>query len=300
MIPDAAETRGAARVQPARSSGEQHVYGACWNTVHQGYFADSSVAAPLVRKVHELALKSRPERIVDLGGGTGYVLSRLLAAGLEPGVSLVNLDNSSIQLEAAKSDGLTCFLGSVESFARPELGPAAGRFLFLMRSVLHYFGQDGPRPVLRHLRAQARPGEYFVHQTASFSRREDANCLNGLYRMMRTRKWYPTVAFLRSCLRVEGWDVLEILPAAPLRLNDDDLAHRYRLDQTDISCIRDELSRDCRVPEDVFQTTESGFRAFLHYWIYVCTPASSGGGGHTTASAVTARSSNEQMDGRPG
>jgi hypothetical protein len=62
----------------------------------------------------------------------------------------------------------------------------------MMRSVLHYFGKDGLRPVLRHLRAQAKPGEYFIHQTASFERVRDANCLNNLYAMMRTQKWYPT------------------------------------------------------------------------------------------------------------
>jgi hypothetical protein len=91
--------------------------------------------------------------------------------------------------------------------------------------------------------------------------------------MMRTQKWYPTVAFLRRALRMEEWKVLEVAPAPPLRLKDTDLAQRYNLDQADIRRIRDRLPRDPGVPEDVFTKTDEGFCAFLHYWIYVCTPA---------------------------
>jgi hypothetical protein len=129
-----------------------------------------------------------------------------------------------------------------------------------------------PISVLRHLHAQIKPGEFFVHQTASFSSQQDADCLNDLYRMMRTQKWYPTVDFLCTCLREEGWVVMEISPALPLHLNNDDLMERYNLDQTDICLIRDQLPGNSIVPADVFKKTETGFSAFLHYWIYVCTP----------------------------
>jgi len=252
---------------------EEGVHGRQWNAVHRGYFSDPVVAAPLVRKIQELAHKSRPDMIIDLGGGSGFVLSKLLAAGVERGVSLVNLDDSDIQLDAAGKTGLSCVRGSVDSFSRRDVGTEDGRFLFIMRSVLHYFGEDGLRPVLRHLRAQAKQGEFFVHQTASFRRRQDASCLNELYHMMRTQKWYPTVDFLRKCLRAEGWRVLEVLPALPLPLTNGDLTQRYHLDQTDILSINGRLSRNSLVSEDVFKKTDEGFCAFLHYWIYVCTPA---------------------------
>ena len=243
-----------------------------WNSVHGGYFSDPSVAAHLVSKVREIASASRPDTIVDLGGGTGFLLSNLRAAGLDAGVSLVDLDESHIQLDAAKSPCFSCLLGAVESFSRHDVGPEENRYLFMMRSVLHYFGKDGLRPLLRHLRAQARPGEFFVHQTASFRRRQDATSLNSLYGMMKTGKWYPTATFLCRALRLEGWKVVEVCPASPLPLNDDDLMQRYNLDRACIRHIRDRLSRRADVPEDVFKRTGSGFTAFLHYWTYVCTP----------------------------
>ena len=249
---------------------EECVHGENWRAVHGGYFSDPAVAAALVQKVAELAAITKPNMIVDLGGGIGFVLSQLLAAGVQPGVSLVNLDDSAVQINGVKETGLSCVRGSVDSFMRRELGSEEDSFLFMMRSVLHYFGEDGLRPVLRHLRTQAEPGEYFVHQTASFRRQEDADRLNDLYKMMRTEKWYPTVGLLGECLQSEGWHVLDVLPAAPLPLMDDELLQRYGLDQADISRITERLSRHPLAPEDVFQKTEYGFRAFLHYWIYVC------------------------------
>jgi SAM-dependent methyltransferase len=252
---------------------EEGVHGTYWNTVHGGYFSDPIIAAPLAQKIKDLAGKSRTEVIVDLGGGTGFMLSQLLVAGVEPGVSLVNLDDSATQLDTARETEVSCIRGSVKSFLRQEVGSQERRFLFIMRSVLHYLGEDGLRPVLRHLRAQAKPGEYFVHQTASFRRRQDADCLNGLYNMMRTQKWYPTVDFLCGCLRAEGWQVLEVLPVLPLQLTCDDLMQRYHLDRKDVLRISDRLSLNSLVSDKVFKKTSDGFCAFLHYWIYVCTAA---------------------------
>ncbi len=252
---------------------EKDVHGARWSSVHDGYFFDPAVAAPLVGKIREIADRARPDMIVDLGGGNGALLSHLRTSGIEPGVSLVDLDASSIQLDAARASGFSCLNGSVDSFSRSDLGIGEGRALFVMRSVLHYFGQDGLRPVLRHLRAQVKPGEFFVHQTASFVRQQDADCLNGLYQMMRTPKWYPTSDSLRESLRAEGWNVLEAVPALPLQLKSDDLMQRYNLDEADIHRIRDRWSRDATLPETVFKVAENeGFSAFLHYGIYVCVP----------------------------
>ncbi|MEI8243490.1 MAG: class I SAM-dependent methyltransferase [bacterium] len=253
---------------------EKESHGAHWNAVHEGYFSDPGVAAPLVRKVLEAARASKPGTLVDLGGGTGFLLSRLRAEGVDPGIRLVDLDDSPAQVAAAETAGISCLLKAVDAFSRRDIGPEDGRCLFLMRSVLHYFGKDGLRPVLRHLRAQMRPGEFFVHQTASFARQQDADCLNTLYQLMRTTKWYPGVAFLCDCLREEGWQVLEVCPAAALRLRDDDLAQRYQLAPADIRRIRDQLAGTPGIPEDVAITSAAGFCAFLHYWTYVCTPAS--------------------------
>jgi hypothetical protein len=205
-----------------------------------------------------------------LGGGTGYVLGQLRAGGIGPQVSLVNLEYSDAQLAAASDVGLTCVRGSAEAFRRSDLGPENERFLFTMRSVLHYFGQDALARVLRHVRAQAGEGEFFVHQTASFRDPRDADCLNALYRMMRTRKWYPTVDFLCGRLADAGWNVMDVLPSPPLALTGEDLARRYNLDEADLTRIRGSLSCDFAGRDAAFTTKGSDLRAFLHYWIYVC------------------------------
>ena len=241
--------------------------------MHGGYFSNSVVAAPLVQKVRDLAGESKADVIIDLGGGVGSVLSELVADGIRPDVSFVNLDDSTKQLEAASKAGLSCVRGSVDSFARPDVGPEDAHFLYMMRSALHYFGKAGLRPLLRHLHAQTKAGEFFVHQTASFVHQRDADCLNELYTMMGTEKWYPTVESLRESLTGEGWQVLEVLPGPSLPLTNEELMQRYDLDQKDIVRIGDQLPRQFSVSEDVFKKTQEGFCAFLHYWIYVCTPA---------------------------
>lgn len=252
---------------------EECVHGECWSKVHGGYFSDPGVAYPLIRKVKAIADKSGVNTIVDLGGGIGSLLSLLLAEGVDRGVSLVDLDASHCQLEAATKAGLCCVEGSVDSFTRRDLKTEEGNLLFMMRSVLHYFGEDGLRPVLRHLRTQVHPGEYFVHQTASFRHKRDADCMNELYQIMRTPKWYPTVDFLCNCLRDEKWKVLEVLPGVPLNLTDEELKQRYGLSQTELLRISDRFSSPPLPSEDIFKKTEDGFCACLHYWIYICTPA---------------------------
>ncbi len=252
---------------------EESVQGEHWSKLHGGYFSDPVVAYPLIRKVRAIADTSGVDTIVDLGGGTGSLLALLRAEGVNHNISLVNLDASDVQLEVAARAGLSCIRGSVDSFSRCDLGHEEGTFLFMMRSVLHYFGEDGLRPVLRHLRTQVQTGEYFVHQTASFLHQHDADCMNELYQIMRTPKWYPTVSFLCECLRHEGWHVLEVLPGLPLTLTNEELRQRYDLSQAELLRISDQLTQHSLASEDIFKKTDDGFCAFLHYWIYICTPA---------------------------
>jgi hypothetical protein len=252
---------------------ERAIHGETWDAFHGGYFSDPAVAGPLVERIRTAAVASEPRVVVDLGGGTGYVLSQLRAAGIDAGVSLVNLEGSGLQMAAARKAGLTCIRGSVDTFRRSDVGAESERFLFIMRSVLHYFGQEGLHRVLRHVRTQARPGEFFVHQTASFQDRRDAEGLNALYRMMGTQKWYPTVGDLRQCLTEEGWDVMEVTPGPPLTLTCSDLAKRYGLNPTDMTQIGRRLAQDFPDRPAVFRHEPDGFAAFLHYSIYVCSAA---------------------------
>ncbi len=249
---------------------EQLVHGASWAQIHGGYFSDPEVARPLIEAVREVWAAARPDAIVDLGGGTGFLLSQLRRAGLSEGALLMDLDGSEPQLAEAAKAGLACVRGAVDGFRRDEVVPAGRTALWLMRSVLHYAGEAGLDPLLRHLRAQAAAGEFWVHQTACFERAEDAACLNALYRQLRTGKWYPTVAELRQRLAAHGWTVVEERPAPTLILDSDELGLRYGTDAAGLQAIGQALSAEFGEPNDVFRFTPAGFQADLHYRAFIC------------------------------
>ncbi len=251
---------------------EQSIHGVSWARMHGGYFGDPDVARPLVAAVREVWNAARPDRIVDLGGGTGYLLAQIRAAGVAD-VPLTVLDDSAPQLAEAEKAGLACVRASAGAFRRAAVAAAGRRTLWIMRSVLHYAGEDGLDPLLRHLRAQAEPDEGWVHQTACFERAEDAACLNALYRKMRTEKWYPTMADLRERLAAAGWRIEDVRPAPTLHLEARELGLRYGLNESDLRRIRAEMAAefDGRCP--AYRETAAGFQADLDYRIFICRAA---------------------------
>ena len=259
----------------ARNLGtETAVHGVSWAHVHGGYFADSAVARPLVEAARHIWASEKPDVIVDLGGGTGFLLSQLQAEGRGQGTARVNLDCSPAQLEVAAARGISSVCGTVDGFCRKDVVPAGGRVLFLMRSMLHYAGELGLDPLLRHLRAQAEAGEFWVHQTACFERQPDAACLNALYGKMRTGKWYPTVADLRHRLSSAGWQVDDVRPAPTLTLASNELGLRYGLNAAELVRIGREMAAEFPATSEVFRPMGDGFCAELHYRIFVCRAAS--------------------------
>ena len=249
------------------------IHGKEWDSFHEGYFSDTTIAFPLLEKIEYALSESCPDVVIDLGGGTGFLLSQLLQRGPGKNIRLVDLDCSDAQLEIARSRGLHVVQGSIDSFARTDIDSGAQRVLYIMRSVLHYYGKTGLIPVLRHIRSQAREGEFFVHQTASFAHNEEADCMNLLYRKMRTFKWYPTVQELSSYLMGTGWSLLSVSHAGALPLYSHDLAKRYNLDTHDVRDICNEIMTGVGEMENVFSLCEGGFCAYLHYRIYVCVAA---------------------------
>ena len=166
--------------------------------------------------------------------------------------------------------GLACVTGSAGNFRRADVAPAGARILWLMRSVLHYAGETGLDPLLRHLRAQAEPSEFWVHQTACFERAEDAACLNALYRRLRTPKWYPTADDLQARLAAAGWSVAEIRPAPTLQLDSAELGIRYGLDADALAAVRTDMIREFGAEHAVLHSRPDGFRAELRYALFVC------------------------------
>lgn len=252
---------------------ETIIHGQLWGAVHNGYFSDPAVVRPLVKAVMDVLAGSPADVVVDLGGGTGFLLSRLAAQGLGAHTALINVDCSEAQLELMDKSGLVSVHQPIGEFKRRDVATDGQRLCLMMRSVLHYLGEDGLNSLLGHLRDQVKGGEYFVHQSAAFENGEDAACLNALYRHMRTRKWFPTVKELEYRLASSGWLVTGTIPAPTLVLESDELAHRYALDPGDIAGIRDSMSKEFGSVNSVFRLTATGFRADLHYRIFICVAA---------------------------
>lgn len=250
------------------------IHGPEWDSLHQGYFSDIKIAGAFIEKVKEAVTATCPEVIVDLGGGTGFLLSELFRQGLSNHIRLVNVDCSDAQLSLAHTRGIHCIRSSIADFRRSDIDQEKKRFLFIMRSVLHYFGRNGLVPLLRHIRSQAKEGELFVHQTASFENHREADCINALYEKMRTSKWYPTIQELSKCMMSAGWTISSIFPAPALALTSHDLARRYALSDGDIKDICDEITRRFGEIEKVFRLEQAGFCAYLHYRIYICAATS--------------------------
>jgi hypothetical protein len=99
---------------------------------------------------------------------------------------------------------------------------------------------------------------------------EDAACLNALYRRMRTAKWYPTIADLRSRLAAAGWSVATIRPAPTLALDSAELGRRYGLEPPELAAIRAEMAKDFGLNPAAFHLRPDGFRAELRYAVFVC------------------------------
>jgi SAM-dependent methyltransferase len=255
------------------TDNEKSLYGRMWNLVHEGYFSDPAVAAPFIFAIAGAMSASHPSVVADLGGGTGFIVAILAGREENGDVVFVNVDSSPEQLAQARDPRISCVSCSISEVTREWLIAGEGTLLVCMRSVLHYFGEAGLRPVLRHLRSQVRTGEYLVHQTASFANARDKEILNLLYEGMDTDKWYPTLDELASGLQEEGWEVEAVERAPSLVLTMPELAERYSVDREDLASLgRDILGRYGPVPGTFIPTAE-GFTAGLSYNIMTCKAA---------------------------
>jgi hypothetical protein len=253
-------------------SREIAIHGPQWNSMHEGYFSDAATAHPLIEKITQRLAGSHTDVIVDLGGGTGFILRELIAKGITANMIPVNLDCSATQLEANEKSGISCINGFISDFSRDNIAMDK-RIFFIMRSVLHYFGKDGLIPVLRHIRNQTRTGEMFIHQTACFENEAQAQCINFLYEVMDTPKRYPTINELRDSMAITNWQLLDICPAAPLKLSSVELGQRYGLDSQTLANICDKIIMEFGEIDNVFQRVPGGFVAYLHYRICVAQAA---------------------------
>jgi hypothetical protein len=244
-------------------------HGDQWDSMHDGYFSDAAVASPFIAAITRYLLESDSEVVVDLGGGTGFILRELVAKSFSKKIVPVNMDCSSTQLSAMEKSGICCINRLISEFSRNDLSSFGRRLFFIMRSVLHYFGKSGLIPILRHIRNQAQTGEMFIHQTACFENPVAAQCMNSLYLEMGTPKWYPLADELRDNMTKANWEILEMFPAPPLKLLSAELGERYGVDAQTLVKIRGTLSDEFGTIANVFQPNSDGFTAYLHYHICV-------------------------------
>ena len=185
----------------------------------------------------------------------------------------MNLDLSARQLARALHPRVSTLQLSFSEFRRDIIASRDDRLFSVMRSALHYFGRDGLPEVLRHLRVQMKKGEYFIHQTACFNNRRDADCFNTIYSGMRTGKWYPTIDELLRQLQATGWKTIIISDVPPLHLTSKDLAERYRLKKDEIKTIHEGIVQKYGELKGIFEETDDGFLAYLPYKIFRCIAA---------------------------
>lgn len=249
---------------------EEKSHGSIWNNMHGGYFSSPEIAKPYIAKIADSVSVSNPDIVVDLGGGTGFILDQLNQTEAASGVKLIDLELSEEQLDAIKNQKIIPKKGSIASFKRKELDSPDNNFFFICRSALHYSGLDGLQPLLRHIRKQMKTGEYFVHQTACFGTDEDAMILNIIYDMMGTDKGYPTLKELCNILEKESFEVIDISKVPSLELSSESLMKRYYFDKQKMQKIIDTLLTEAKEKDGVFHLTPGGFSAFLHYRVFTC------------------------------
>lgn len=246
---------------------ERSLHGESWGNAHGGYFSDGEVARPYLDAIRNKAAEGRAGTLVDLGGGTGFVLNALCQR-LGPGRRYVNVDTSEPQLREACQCGLVGICASALEISRQDIAPEDG-MLVMHRSLMHYFGREGQIPFLRHMRTLLQEGEFMVQQTACFERPDVRDCFNYMYDRMGTGKWYPGVEELRGMLESAGFEVLEIRDAPPLDLRWQDLADRYRLDRACADDCCSELKRYGLDRDGTAIIQKDGFRSTLPYKIFV-------------------------------
>ena len=251
---------------------EEKSHGGTWNTMHGGYFSSAEIAVSLIAKIADKLKETEADTIVDLGGGTGFVLEQVSKKAGNSNLKMVNLDLSSEQLNGLLNDKIIPKNGSIATFKRADIADSdANNILFTSRSTLHYAGEEGLLPLLQHIRSEMKKGEFFIHQTACFANQEDADTLNMIYKMIGTDKWYPTHNNILDILQICNFVTLEKVKAPILNLTSSALAERYNVSQANILSVIEKMTSQHKTEVNpVFRTTSDGFNAELHYMIFVC------------------------------
>ncbi|HOW97821.1 MAG TPA: hypothetical protein P5567_02615 [Kiritimatiellia bacterium] len=261
------------RVLEQAVARETAVHGRRWAAQYGGYFNDPAVAAPFLDVIEDGLRAKAPDVLVDLGGGTGFILAELIRRGkLSPAVKLYDMDLSDRQLESLADARIRPLKSSFLEFRRDAVAAGAERLMLITRSTLHYAGLAGQKPLLRHLRGQLRPGELFIHQTACNARPEDALLVDELLERLHSEKWLPPLDSLVRLCEDAGFRVARVADAPDLAMDEATLADRYGIAPGEMADIRARLG-EAYADSPRWRSTPEGFVALLGYKILVCEAA---------------------------
>ena len=249
---------------------EKNVHGENWNKAHGGYFSNKTVSSDYLTEILKIIKNTKPDILVDLGGGTGYILSELIRKNISDNIQLVNLDLSDAQIAQIHSAKIKAIRGSFSEFKRKEIANHNQQLMLIARSILHYVEKKDLTNLLAHIRSQMHPGEVFLHQTACFKNKHDANCLNSLYEQMNTDKWYPTLTELHSPLEQTGFEIIDVKTAPSLPLKREELSERYTITSEIMAGISKKLLTEFGAIRKVLEFSDKSFTAHLHYHIFFC------------------------------
>ncbi|MDD2237378.1 MAG: class I SAM-dependent methyltransferase, partial [Kiritimatiellae bacterium] len=196
---------------------EKKVHGAFWSRIYGGYFQSEEYARPLLDAADAVIQEHQPDAVVDLGGGTGFIIKTLAKDCAEGSARRwVDMDLSQEQLSQVADERITTVCGSMLDFDRCSFVLPEEEVLYLTRSTIHYVGMAGQRRLLRHIRSQMNPGEFFIVQAAAFENSEDALCLSELFERMQTEKWLIPLDSLKNLMVENGFVIDRIIQAPPL------------------------------------------------------------------------------------
>lgn len=208
---------------------------------------------------------------MDLGGGTGFILKELQKQqNFSKIIRLVNVDKSPLQCCENRDQQIINIQTSIDQLTRKQLQSSKNGLMLIARSILHYFGETNLKPLLHHIRSLLNTGEIFIHQTACFQNMIDAKCLNEIYRLMGTQKWYTTIDALKSLLKSAGFQVYNICPASNLQLDSTDLTERYLLNPEQVTLIQKQIEQKYGQKRQIYTCSPKHFIAWLHYNIFSC------------------------------
>ncbi len=204
-------------------------------------------------------VSQRPDVLVDIGGGSGSIISQLAERDAWRKVRFMNLDLSYENGNISQGTGPFSSSSHGAEIKREKLVEEGQRLMMINRSPLQTLGMDNQRPFISKMRRLMRPGEAIVMQVSCFDSEEAKDCMNTLQSLMGTGDWYPTRSLVESMMKASGWEVLGWNDSPPMEIRSEDLKGRYGLSYRELASMRDVVTRLDLEGESMFDIGLSRF-----------------------------------------